>query len=59
MVTRVEHTVLGKNRMASGREEDIEHVLLVLVATKTVFCWQCFSDLGFALIVYFVLPMSA
>jgi len=55
----VEHTVLGKNRMASGREEDIEHVLLVLVATKTVFCWQCFSDLGFALIVYFVLPMSA
>jgi len=29
------------------------HVLLVLVATKrAVFCWQCFSDLGLALIVY-------
>jgi hypothetical protein len=29
------------------------HVLLVLVSTKrAVFCWQCFSDLGLALIVY-------
>ena len=28
-------------------------MLLVLVATKrAVFCWQCFSDLGLALIVY-------
>ena len=30
-----------------------EQVLLVLVAIKrTVFCWQCFSDLGLALIVH-------
>jgi hypothetical protein len=45
--------VLGKVRMASGREEALKHVLLVLEATKrAVFCWQCFSDLGLALIVY-------
>jgi hypothetical protein len=45
--------VLGRIRMASGREEALEHVLLVLEATKrAVFCWQCFSDLGLALLVY-------
>jgi hypothetical protein len=45
--------VLDKNRMAPGREEAFKHVLLVLVATKrAVFCWQCFSVLGLALIVY-------
>jgi len=31
----------------------LKHVLLVLEATKrAVFCWQCFSNLGLALIVY-------
>ena len=47
--------MLGKIRMASGRKRILEHVLLALVATSmrwAVFCWQCFSDLGLALIVY-------
>ena len=39
--------MLGRIRMVSGREEALEHVLLVLEATKrAVFCWQFFSDLG-------------
>jgi hypothetical protein len=42
-----ERSTQCKNRMASGREEALKHVLLVLKATKrAVFCWQCFSDLG-------------
>ena len=56
VIMREEHTVLGKNRMAWGREEPLrllKHVLLVLIATKrVVFCWQYFSNLGLALLVY-------
>ena len=53
MVTREEHTVLDKNRMASGREEAFKACAVSLVAAKrAVFCWQCFSELGLALIVY-------
>ena len=45
--------MLGKNRMASGRKEVFKACAVILVATKrAVFCWQCFSDLGLALIVY-------
>ena len=45
--------MLGKNRMASGREEALKHVLLGLAAAKrAVFCWQCFSDLGSFLLDY-------
>ena len=45
--------MLSINRIASGREEALPQMLLGWVATKrAVFCWQCFSDLGLALIVY-------
>ena len=45
--------MLGKNRMASGREEAFKAYAVSLVAIKrAVFCWQCFSDLGLALTVY-------
>jgi hypothetical protein len=45
--------VLDKNRMASGREEAFKACAVSLVAAKrAVFCWQCFSELGLALIVY-------
>ena len=44
--------MLDKNRMASGREEAFKACAVSLVAAKrAVFCWQCFSNLGLALIV--------
>ena len=45
--------MLGKNRMASGREEAFKACAASFGSKKrAVFCWQCFSDLGLALIVY-------
>ena len=53
MVTREKHTVLGKIGWRQDDKRVLKHVLLVLTAIKrAVFCWQCFSDLGLALIVY-------
>ena len=40
--------MLGRNRMASGQEEAFK----ACATKRAVFCWQCFSDLGLALIVY-------
>ena len=51
--------MLGKNRMASGREEALKHVLLGLAAAKrAVFCWQCFSDLGLALLLASIMQVE-
>ena len=45
--------MLGRNKMASGREEALKHVLLVLEASKRgVYFWQRFSNLGLALTAY-------
>jgi len=45
--------VLSRNRMASGREEAFKACAVSFGSNQEgVFCWQCFSDLGLALIVY-------
>jgi len=45
--------VLGRNRMASGREEAFRACAVSFESNQEgSFCWQCFSDLGLALIVY-------
>ena len=44
--------MLGKYRMASGREEAFIACAVSFGSNQAVFCWQCFSDLGLALIVY-------
>jgi hypothetical protein len=48
------HTLLGKNTIASRREEEAFRACAVrLVATnRALFCWQCFSDLGPVLLDY-------
>jgi hypothetical protein len=45
--------VLRKNRIASGREEAFKACAVSSGSKQgAVFCWQCFSDLGLALIAY-------
>ena len=56
MVTREKHTVLGQIRMASGREEAFKACAVSFGSNQSrgqcFVAWQCFSDLGLALIVY-------
>ena len=53
MVTQEEHAVLGRNRIALGREEAFKACAVSFGRNQegSVF-WQCISDLGLAVIVY-------